>query len=260
MLTGSSPAGVTRRKFIVPVDHRVDRADELVLLTELHDIFSSIADHSSALTVFLDCGYSVVASRSEERVRALPGRTLTPSQTPHWWTIPKTPISEQQWVTLHATGKDMPAYECNIEGAMTGYFTWGLCDLLSDSRVMSRSWEDIVDSVRRMIYARRRSRTQSPRLVSHGAPSPVFSPPAAFQRARPNALFVPAMSRHTADHFGRSVAPSNPPDEFELLEGAAKAVAAAVRRAHERGLATTHIIDGKFVQLLPDGSERALEP
>lgn len=50
------------------------------------------------------------------------------------------------------------------------------------------------------------------------------------------------------------------PDEEEFLEGAIKAVKEAVASLHRRGIATTHVIDGKLVQIHPDGRREELGP
>ena len=43
------------------------------------------------------------------------------------------------------------------------------------------------------------------------------------------------------------------PDEDELIRGAKEAVKVAIRELHDRGIATTHLIDGRIVVVHPDG-------
>jgi hypothetical protein len=44
------------------------------------------------------------------------------------------------------------------------------------------------------------------------------------------------------------------PDEEEFVEGAKLAVQKAIANLHRSGIATTHLIDGTLVTILPDGS------
>jgi hypothetical protein len=48
------------------------------------------------------------------------------------------------------------------------------------------------------------------------------------------------------------------PDEDELIEGAARAVETAIANLHARGIATTHLIDGRLVRVHPDGRREDL--
>lgn len=48
------------------------------------------------------------------------------------------------------------------------------------------------------------------------------------------------------------------PDEDEFIEGAAKAVENAIAGLHARGIATTHVIDGRLVRVHPDGRREDL--
>lgn len=50
------------------------------------------------------------------------------------------------------------------------------------------------------------------------------------------------------------------PDEEELFQGAVEAVRRAIAEQHRRGIATTHVIDGKLVRIHPDGHREELEP
>jgi hypothetical protein len=48
------------------------------------------------------------------------------------------------------------------------------------------------------------------------------------------------------------------PSEQEFVEGAARAVEAAIVELHSRGIATTHFIDGRLVRVHPDGRREDL--
>lgn len=50
------------------------------------------------------------------------------------------------------------------------------------------------------------------------------------------------------------------PDEEELIEGAAKAIEAAIQGLHPRGIATVHLIDGRLVRVHPDGRHEDISP
>ena len=59
-----------------------------------------------------------------------------------------------------------------------------------------------------------------------------------------------------------STAPE-PPEGEEFLSAAVKAVKAAIEDLHDRGIATTHWIDGRLVRVHPDGRREdlgALDP
>lgn len=51
---------------------------------------------------------------------------------------------------------------------------------------------------------------------------------------------------------------SEVPDEEEFIDGAARAVEAAIVDLHARGIATTHLIDGRLVRVHPDGRREDL--
>jgi hypothetical protein len=51
---------------------------------------------------------------------------------------------------------------------------------------------------------------------------------------------------------------SEVPDEEEFVDGAARAVEAAIAGLHARGIATTHLIDGRLVRVHPDGRREDL--
>jgi hypothetical protein len=51
---------------------------------------------------------------------------------------------------------------------------------------------------------------------------------------------------------------AEPPDEQEFLEGATQAVQEAIVDLHSRGIATTHLIDGRLVRVHPDGRREDL--
>jgi hypothetical protein len=48
------------------------------------------------------------------------------------------------------------------------------------------------------------------------------------------------------------------PDEQELVKGAIQAVQQAIADLHSRGIATTHLIDGRLVRIHPDGRHEDL--
>lgn len=51
---------------------------------------------------------------------------------------------------------------------------------------------------------------------------------------------------------------SEVPDEEELVDGATRAVEAAIAGLHARGIATTHLIEGRLVRVHPDGRHEDL--
>lgn len=53
---------------------------------------------------------------------------------------------------------------------------------------------------------------------------------------------------------------SSVPSESEFFDGASRAVLAAIRRQHEQGIATTHLLEGRLVRVHPDGHREDLEP
>ncbi|MEM9452902.1 MAG: hypothetical protein AAGF11_01900 [Myxococcota bacterium] len=69
-----------------------------------------------------------------------------------------------------------------------------------------------------------------------------------------------------SDDEARQASPKQPsmmttapvPDEDEFVEGASNAIEAAIKRLHERGIATTHLIDGRLVKIHPDGRREDL--
>ena len=63
-----------------------------------------------------------------------------------------------------------------------------------------------------------------------------------------------------SDQANRGKPVTDVPDEEEFLEGAVKAVKEAVARLHRAGIATTHVIDGKFVRIHPDGRREEIRP
>ena len=48
------------------------------------------------------------------------------------------------------------------------------------------------------------------------------------------------------------------PDEEELAEGAAGAIRAAIADLRARGIATTHLVDGRLFRVYPDGRREDL--
>lgn len=48
------------------------------------------------------------------------------------------------------------------------------------------------------------------------------------------------------------------PDEEEFAVGASGAIAEAIRASRERGIPTTHIVDGQLVRVHPDGRREPL--
>jgi hypothetical protein len=244
----------TRYEYIVPADYRDERASDVIMLSEFYVMIDRIASRAESVTVILDCCHSVMAPRPAERVRALPSQVLARSRVPRsWLDLMQAPVVRPTWVDLRATGRGMPAFEADIEGGPAGYFTWALCGSLADPRGASRSWAQIVQTIRAQIYEHRGSRTQRPEWLAPCVYPPLMPP-------QPRWAFVPAMPSHAADDFGALPDPFEPPDEMELFAGASRAIAAAIERAHERGLATTHLIGKNLVQILPDGSERPLAP
>ena len=51
---------------------------------------------------------------------------------------------------------------------------------------------------------------------------------------------------------------SEVPDEEEFIDGASRAVQDAIAGLHARGIATTHLIDGRLVRVHPDGRREDL--
>jgi hypothetical protein len=63
---------------------------------------------------------------------------------------------------------------------------------------------------------------------------------------------VPSMSARS------ETTPPEVPDEEEFVDGASRAVEAAIVGLHARGIATTHLIDGRLVRVHPDGRREDL--
>lgn len=48
------------------------------------------------------------------------------------------------------------------------------------------------------------------------------------------------------------------PSEEEFVEGATESVANAIETLHDRGIATTHWVDGRLLRIHPDGHREDL--
>lgn len=65
------------------------------------------------------------------------------------------------------------------------------------------------------------------------------------------------------DSSGEAAEPSTPaeaPGEEELVAGATRAVQQSIEALHDRGISTTHIVDGRMFRIHPDGRREDLGP
>lgn len=225
-------------EYLVPVDYDPSAGLRGILSVELSQLVGDVAARVESVTVVLDCCHVTTPAPdpSVERIRSIPERRVKVDQFPTWSESTEAKLPPNV-LRLLAAAPGSPAFEFSHGGSASGYFTTALCEVLEPliEAPTPNAWAAVIVRVRERISARRHSSSQRPEVVgTHDRP---------LRQPEP---------------VDPSVAAAGVPHEDELFEGAARAIEAAIADLHHRGIATAHLIDGRFVRIYPDGRSEDL--
>lgn len=248
--------------YLAPVRERSSPRTRGILHLE---IFRLLEGLSSNVTVIFDCGYAVIKPRtSVERVRALPIREVEPRQLPTLDLSWEALLHEQNiklWQPRHvavlATKPGAAAFEAEIAGHVSGHFTTQLCASLMTHRHSPQPWTTLIERVRQHIVQRRISSTQEPQVFGGEGQFPFAGPTESHVRPPDASTFI--STSFFSSPMGGDTGSGSVPEADEFIAGASRAIESAINGLRDKGISTTHMIDGKPVRIHADGRQEALE-
>jgi hypothetical protein len=248
--------------YLVPVDHDKGSVPRGILDVEISQAIKSAANMGAHVTSIFDCCFITSGPRTlfAERIRAIPTRRITPAELPIRLdtTSHVSPVSPAV-VKVLATAPGSPAFECEREGRASGYLTMELCAALENAWQTPVSWKHIIDTVRQRIAERRGSRIQSPQIIGRQSQRPfMLSDLENSDASHPRRYLLRYASEAGSPGAGPTDSGFDVPSEDEFIAGASAAIKGVVQNLHDRGIPTTHLIDGRIVKLFPDGRQQDL--